>query len=92
MSKSTNRYGEVLFSARVTVDANPTPTKKQLRQRAKLESAAKKEFNKSYDNLTEKQKSDLHGKLAILREHARQQRSFKEMNTEARLDQMENAA
>jgi hypothetical protein len=60
MSKSTNRYGKVLLHAQATIDANPKPTQKLLEQWADLEAAARSTFKKSYDKLTDTQRTDLH--------------------------------
>jgi hypothetical protein len=74
VSKSTNRYGQVLMSASVSIEANPQPSRKILRQQAKLDSIAKKQFGKRYDSLTGKQKDDLHLAIALRREATKRQR------------------
>ena len=73
MSKSTQRYGEVTFDARVSIEANPKPTRKLLRNWSKLETAARQMFRKSYDNLTSKQKTTLHEDIAEKRNQARKE-------------------
>lgn len=71
MSKSTDKYGTVTLRVSTTITADPTPSKRLLRQRAKIESASRKLFNRAYDALSDKEKSDLHYKVAIMREHQR---------------------
>lgn len=60
MSKSTKRYGKVLYRLTSTVESDPQPSKKLLKQWAELDEFAQKEFGKLYDQLTERQKSELH--------------------------------
>lgn len=60
MSKSTNRYGKVTLHAFSSIDANPKPTRRLLREWKELDKLSRKIHNKPYDALTSKQKTQLH--------------------------------
>lgn len=83
VSKSTQRYGKVLMTARTFIDASPEPPKKVLRQLAKYDSAAKKQFGKNYESLTNKEKEDLHLRLAVRRGAEKRERELKDMESDA---------
>lgn len=78
MSKSTEKYGRVIMTANTGPTANPKPPKKLLRQWAKWDSVAKKMFGKPYQALNDQQKTDLHLKIAVQREQARESQKDKD--------------
>lgn len=83
MSKSTQRHGKVLMTARTFIEASPEPPKKVLRQLAKVDSAAKKQFGKNYNSLSQDQKSELHLRLALRRDAEKREREVKDVATDA---------
>lgn len=90
MSKTTQRYGKPLYSMSTVIDGSPTAPKAITQQWAKLDAAARKDFNKPYDALDGKEKAQLHFKLNELRQKNRERQSnrqgAKEMEIDARID------
>lgn len=77
MSKTTEKYGKpkYIFST-ATRDNQPNP--RLLRQWARLDYVAKKQFNKQYDALNDKEKTELHLMLALQREQSKLRRAEKD--------------
>lgn len=60
VSKSTQKYGKILYSMHTDVSAFPKPTQKLIDEWNLLDKIARKVYNKPYDALKDKQKIDLH--------------------------------
>lgn len=74
MSKSTERYGKVLYSMSTNIDGTPKPSEDLKHEWARFDTAAEKEFGKKYDALTGGQKSALHQKLNEQRQKNRERK------------------
>jgi hypothetical protein len=72
MSKSTKRYGKVLFKKGGSIDANPAPTGIAIRQLLDANTQAQKMYKRDYDKLSDRQKQEVHYVLRSKEEKTQQ--------------------
>lgn len=60
MSKSTKKYGKILYTLSSSISAFPLITEKLKTEWALLDKIARKVYNMPYDALKDKQKVELH--------------------------------
>jgi len=63
MSKSTNRYGNVLYVAKTTIEANPTLPVKVSKQWARLDEVSQEKFGRPYFSLPGDKRTAVHEAL-----------------------------
>lgn len=60
MSKTTKKLGKPNYTLHAGITANVKPSRRLLKNWAKLDEHAQAEFGKPYDALTSRQKTELH--------------------------------
>jgi hypothetical protein len=63
MSKTTKKYGKIVFRLKTTIDIKPVPTDRLKAEWKALDIYARKDYNKPYDALKDKDKAEIHFRL-----------------------------